>query len=192
MTDKMTIRRTMSERRRSLDLTIRRDADSAINVLLTGLKQIVDADTVGFYLSDGTEPSLETTLEYCLNAGKKVFVPRYRRERDAGYEMVEIHHPKLDTAIGVYGLLEPLAHLPGASEAELMNMVWLVPGMAFDRSGNRLGRGKGIYDRLLVKTAGCRIGIYYSFQEISSIPCETHDEKLDLAVTENAIIQFNG
>ena len=67
----------------------------------------------------------------------------------------------------------------------------VVPGVAFDRQMNRLGRGKGCYDRLLQQTPARKIGICYGLQLVDEIPTEPHDMKMDLIVTENDIIYKN-
>ena len=67
--------------------------------------------------------------------------------------------------------------------------LFLVPGVAFDKSGNRLGYGKGYYDQLLHNTTGLKIGICFDCQVVDAIPNETHDIKMDIIVTESRIIQ---
>ena len=59
----------------------------------------------------------------------------------------------------------------------------LVPGMAFDLQGNRLGRGQGFYDRLLAKTSGVKCGVAYDFQLLKNIPAETHDARVSFIFT---------
>ena len=55
----------------------------------------------------------------------------------------------------------------------------IVPGVAFDREGNRLGRGKGYYDRLLPRLKAYKIGLCFPFQLVESIPAEAHDVRMD-------------
>lgn len=64
----------------------------------------------------------------------------------------------------------------------------IVPGVAFDRQRNRLGRGKGFYDRLLSTLNVPKIGISYDFQLKDQIPVEPFDRKMDLIITEKEII----
>ena len=64
----------------------------------------------------------------------------------------------------------------------------IVPGVAFDKKLNRLGRGKGYYDKLLVQTSATKIGICYELQLFDEIPAEPHDIKMDFIITENNII----
>lgn len=68
--------------------------------------------------------------------------------------------------------------------------VAIIPGVAFDRKCNRLGRGKGFYDRLLPKLRCRTIGLGYSFQIVPEIPCEEFDRALDMVVTEKGIYRL--
>ncbi|MDD3704223.1 MAG: 5-formyltetrahydrofolate cyclo-ligase [Victivallaceae bacterium] len=191
MTEKAEMRRKMLKLRSGLSSEFRTHADAAINAALREIPQLKSAAQVGVYWSDGTEPSLDATLTFCLNNGQKVYAPRGCRDNGAEYEMVEIRDPAQDMVKGRYGLMEPKNNLPMAPAAQRKSMVWLIPGVAFDGYGHRLGRGKGIYDRLLNGETGCKIGIFYGFQEVSAVPVCHHDECLDIAVTENGVIQFN-
>ena len=70
------------------------------------------------------------------------------------------------------------------SEIELI----VVPAVAYDRAGNRLGRGKGFYDRLLSTTRASKIGVGYEFQLLDSLPAEEHDVPMDMIITQNTTI----
>jgi len=87
---------------------------------------------------------------------------------------------------GPYGILEPLNTDDEAHEKEIDLII--VPGIAFDRSFNRLGRGKGYYDRLLSGLTVPKIGVCFNFQLFDTIPTEPFDKKMDMIVTENEII----
>jgi len=65
----------------------------------------------------------------------------------------------------------------------------LVPGMAFDLHGNRLGRGKGFYDRLLLETSGVKCGICHDMQLLENIPMEPHDARVDFVLTPNRCVR---
>ncbi len=87
---------------------------------------------------------------------------------------------------GAYGILEP-------SEIKAANIddidIILVPGLAFDRSGGRMGFGKGYYDRLLCESDAKKIGLCYDFQVFDKIPSESHDVPMDFIVTEKEILR---
>ena len=64
----------------------------------------------------------------------------------------------------------------------------VIPAVAFDRRGNRLGRGKGFYDRLLQSTTATKIGVGYDFQLFEEIPVEEHDVPMDFVITQKHFI----
>ena len=83
-----------------------------------------------------------------------------------------------------FGIGEPAATLPVFTELERVEMI-VVPGVAFDRTGNRMGRGRGFYDRLLKSTPNAvKVGVAYDFQMIESVPVEPHDVKMDRVISE--------
>ena len=65
----------------------------------------------------------------------------------------------------------------------------LVPGLAFNRKGERLGRGRAYFDSFLSGFEGISIGVFHSFQEVENVFCEAHDEKLNFIVTDKEIIR---
>jgi 5-formyltetrahydrofolate cyclo-ligase len=86
---------------------------------------------------------------------------------------------------GAYGIAEPADHFPSAIPDLL-----LVPLLAFDRHGHRLGYGGGFYDRTLQTLRIPAIGVAYAGQEVSSIPAEAHDRRLDGILTEQGLRRF--
>ena len=64
----------------------------------------------------------------------------------------------------------------------------MVPAVAYDRKGNRLGRGKGFYDRLLKTTKATKIGVGYEFQLFDELPTEPHDVAMDIIITQNTTV----
>jgi 5-formyltetrahydrofolate cyclo-ligase len=113
--------------------------------------------------------------------GKKIILPRV-----VGSTMA-LHFVKcIDELVpGSFGILEPPAHLP---ESEPRADLILVPGLAFDRSGARLGRGGGYYDRLLTKFHGVRVGVCFEEVVFGALPVEDHDVRMDFLVTPSGVI----
>ncbi len=176
--------------RRDLDMDLRTAADSVICAKLKALSELETAEYIAGYVSDGTEVDLHALLLECKKANKKVFLPRYSASSGAAYEMVEINDLSLNLVPGKYGLMEPEQKLPAATAGQINKMLWLVPGVAFDNTGARLGRGKGIYDRLLSNSNGLSIGIFYQCQEADRIPVGEHDQRLDMIITEEMTINL--
>lgn len=91
-----------------------------------------------------------------------------------------------DLTSGAYGILEPSVIKP-ADEKDID--VILVPGLAFDRNGGRMGFGMGYYDRLLSESGAVKIGLCYDFQLLDSIPAEKHDVPMNYIITEKEILK---
>lgn len=87
---------------------------------------------------------------------------------------------------GVFGIPEPIDIETTVTESDVDLII--VPGVAFDRQLNRMGRGKGYYDRLLSTIQAPKIGICFDFQMQESIPVEPFDKKMDMVITEKEII----
>lgn len=88
-----------------------------------------------------------------------------------------------DMQIGAYGIQEPVGH--DYKNLECIDLI-VVPGMAFDRQGNRLGRGKGYYDRFLSDkrlSKAYKIGICFSCQLVDEVPTDENDVKMDEVIT---------
>lgn len=91
-------------------------------------------------------------------------------------------------ARGAWGVAEPVRDGAQSVEASAFDG-FLVPGLAFDRTGGRLGRGKGYYDRFLSKARGFRMGVAFGAQVSENpLPTEAHDARMDAVVTEEGII----
>ena len=188
--EKSEMRKHYLAERAALNPDFRAAADSAICARLKNLSELKATESIAAYVSDGTEVDLSAFLLECRQADKKVFLPRYSSSSDAGYEMVEINDLSLDLVPGKYGLMEPGQQLPAATAGQINEMLWLVPGVAFDNTGVRLGRGKGIYDRLLGNSDGLSIGIFYECQKSDKVPAGKYDQNLDIIVTEKMIINL--
>lgn len=87
---------------------------------------------------------------------------------------------------GRFGIWEPAPCCPEIDEKEIGCI--LVPGIAFDRQRNRMGRGKGYYDRLLQTVRAPKIGIGFHFQLFEQVPADTFDKKMDAVVTDREIV----
>ncbi|MHB9139686.1 MAG: 5-formyltetrahydrofolate cyclo-ligase [Victivallaceae bacterium] len=187
---KKELRKKYLDHRCSLDPDFRKAADQAICDNLTRSPEVAAAKAVGAFITDGAEPDLSAFIERAMQSGKRIYLPRFKHNAGDGYEMVEIKDLKNDLVPGKYGIMEPAQSLEAASEETLNSLLWLVPGVVFDMTGSRLGRGKGVYDRLLNKRSGIRIGIFYQCQENTVVPVEAHDCPLDMIVTENGMSKF--
>ncbi len=110
--------------------------------------------------------------ELALALGKRVGLPRYDR-RTRQYVVGRVADLSCDVQPGWYGIREPVASA-GPLALNPLDLI-LVPGVAFDRHGRRLGRGKGFYDRLLSGLPGIKCGIAFDEQMVEAVPVAPHD-----------------
>lgn len=106
--------------------------------------------------------------------------PRVNGKTMTFHEVRESHS---DLSTGSFGILEPLSHLPEVPAQEID--AFFCPGLAFDLSGRRLGRGKGFYDRILAKARNdaLKIGVCHAFQLVAKIETEPHDIAMDEVIS---------
>lgn len=132
------------------------------------------AHTVMLYHSLPDEVYTHTLADSLLLGGKTILLPRVTGE--GTMELRRYAGPR-DLAPGAYGIMEPTGCL--FTDYAAIDVA-IIPGVAFDLSGNRLGRGKGYYDRLLpLMPDTYKIGVCFPFQLADSIPTDSHDIKMD-------------
>lgn len=124
-----------------------------------------------------------------IAAGKSLALPRFNSE-SAGYVPCRLDRNSGPLLAGRFGILEPGRDAPEVPANQLD--LTLVPGVAFDPMGRRVGRGKGFYDRLLVTISGAKCGICFDQQIRSGLPMEPHDIKLDYVVTPTRWFECGG
>ncbi len=132
------------------------------------------------YAAMAGELNLWPVLERILQAGKTLCLPRYLPGSDS-YEAAMIRDLEKDLRPGKMGIREPSPNCPGM-DLKRLDLI-LVPGVAFDRCGRRLGRGKGYYDRILSAVEGFKCGVCFDQQLVDQVPVESHDELLDCILT---------
>ncbi|MEO8674831.1 MAG: 5-formyltetrahydrofolate cyclo-ligase [Casimicrobiaceae bacterium] len=184
---KLTLRRAVLARRDALGMDDRAAASAAIFARLAALPSFASARTLLLTLPFRSEWDSLPLVRQALAAGKSVVVPRV----NATTRMLELHaiaDPDRDAAPGHQGIPEPLAHCPAVAPA-LVDWV-LVPGVAFDRAGRRLGYGGGYYDRLLplLSPRAARIAGAFDLQIVDRVPSGPHDVTVDRIVTPSDAI----
>ena len=126
------------------------------------------------------EPDVRPLATAGLTAGKLVALPRFDAV-PGEYGAARITDPARDLMTGRFGVSEPAAHCP---QVQLNHLDFvLVPGVAFDFAGGRLGRGKGYYDRLLALVPGMKCGAAFDAQVVAAVPREPHDVQLNCILT---------
>ncbi|MDD3154072.1 MAG: 5-formyltetrahydrofolate cyclo-ligase [Victivallaceae bacterium] len=180
------LRKEFLKKRADMGLLSRARANRAILTRATMLLTQFRAAALALYASDGTEPDL---LPLLSATGLPVSFPRYN-PASGQYEWVPVHCED-ELRPGRYGINEPDRSI--AAQELPDRTFYFVPLLAFDRTGTRLGRGKGFYDRLLAAAPENHFfaGMAYALQEATQLPSEAHDIKLDAIVTDLETIRIN-
>lgn len=173
----------MRERRKALPPSLHAEKSKAIRLRLESTQEFKKAKYILVYISTNDEVNTHEFVKDCLERGNKVFVPKVEKE---GLEIYSIKDwNKLKP--GNFGILEPF-EIPDKTHPSEMDLI-LVPGLAFDKKGHRVGYGGGFYDKLLKLTKGIKIGLAFEEQIVDKIPAEEHDVALDLIVTDKQTIR---
>lgn len=168
----------MLERRNRLNPQEISKRSKSIQEFVINSKEFQPAKVVGTYFAFGSEVTTELIIERAKILGKKIALPRVEEDRITFYELSSTK----SLVRGRFGIMEPLPYRK-MSEIDIL----VVPGIAFDKNGNRLGYGKGFYDRLLLTKRTFSIGLAYSFQLLENLPHNLYDKRLDAIASEDGI-----
>ena len=174
--DKKELRRYIREQKRHF--TSQQLGEMSLSIMSSVLThpRVQEADTILMYHSLPDEVDTHSALDQLLAMGKKVFLPKVVSDTEmtiheyTGQDSLKPSEP--------YGILEPIT--PELSILNSQLSIVVVPGMAFDKQGHRLGRGKGYYDRFLSRVPNIyKLGVCFPFQMVESVPSEETDILMD-------------
>lgn len=154
----------------------RKEKSLKIKKVLFSQPQFLEADTVMFYISKDGEVETQDMIIDALKMGKKVVVP-VTLVKEKKIIPSQLKDFKKELGKGPYGIYQPKKEYIRKILPEDIDLA-VVPGVAFDRSGNRLGRGGGYFDRFLVQFKRRKIpmfGLAFKFQLLKKLPVLPHD-----------------
>lgn len=180
MESKARLRREILAVVQGLPPTVRLSASRQVCARLRRQPAWLAAKSVMFFAPLPDELDIWPLVEAALAARKTVALPRYARS-SRNYAAAIVRDPSADLITGHYGIREPHA---GCAEicVNLLDLV-LVPGVAFDSQGRRLGRGKGFYDQLLADVRGVKCGVAFDEQLVDEVPVGPQDVPLNCILT---------
>jgi 5-formyltetrahydrofolate cyclo-ligase len=187
MGSKAHIRNTMITQLQGMSSEERQRQNHEIGVRLEGFSPYQNAQKVMSYVGVGIEIDTVPFLARALKVGKKVAVPVCVTK---GKKLIVSELRDLgELERGFYGLLEPTEDFIRPMEPKELDVV-IIPGLAFDTTGNRLGRGGGYYDRFLagLSSRTSLIALAYECQIIERVPTEAHDITVQWLITPGRII----
>lgn len=157
-------------------------ASCTIAQKILALEEIKSSRTILLYYSLPDEVLTESLIKYLYSpegGSKRIILPIVEGE----YLTLMEYDPHM-MELGYRNIMEPQGgKITDPTEVEFA----VIPGVAFDSSCNRMGRGKGFYDKLLPYLKCKKAGLAYDFQIVKEIPCDVHDIPLDMVITESAV-----
>lgn len=188
---KRELRTSILEQRDCLsDIELQVKSSKIIDQLLT-MQEYQVAEEIYTFVSFGSEVDTRSLILRSLLLNKKVFAPKIIEKGIIEFYQIMSYE---DLAPSKWGILEPTTCLLGELNDQKNNKLIIIPGVAFDKEGNRMGYGGGFYDRYLTKNNDCqvkRFAICYDLQIIDKVPVEEYDQKVDKIITESREITIS-
>lgn len=188
---KSEIRIDQKKRRDELTKEQRHLFDESILSKLLGTKEYQDCKRLFTYISFQAEINTLPIIAQAFLQGKQVYVPKVEAHGMEFYEISSMEGLQRSN----YGILEPIGckesrYVPLSNSPNQKDNIMLLPGLAFDSTGNRIGYGAGYYDRYLnlhPKDTFYKIALAYDFQMIERVPAKEFDVRADAIITPTTI-----
>jgi 5-formyltetrahydrofolate cyclo-ligase len=183
MNTKEKIREEIRQKLRNQDSARSKSESEIIRESLYKLKEFKNSNNVLVYISMPGEVDTFSVIRQCFLMKKRVIAPRMNYDTNE-LDLREITNLDSDLEKNKLGVLEPREACTNPVDLNEIDCA-IVPGLAFDKNGNRLGRGKGCFDRLLagLPKGAYRVGLAYSFQMMDSIPVNDFDKPVDVVLS---------
>jgi 5-formyltetrahydrofolate cyclo-ligase len=189
------IRETKDEIRSNIAKTLAALSDREVEEKITRIENrlfefanFLEANIVLLYINSTSEVNTLKIIERCLNYKKIVILPAFNITK---YDMklFKVDNPDTDLMPGPRGILEPDSSRCNLVPIECIDIA-IIPGVAFDEKGGRIGSGNGYYDRFIPKLSITtrKVALTFENQIIPQIQMESHDKYVDIIITEERII----
>ncbi|MCY6356491.1 5-formyltetrahydrofolate cyclo-ligase [Clostridium sp. ZS2-4] len=181
MKSKKEIREYINEKRLLLKAEEKLEFDTLIFNKLINSKEYIDSKHIFTYVSFNNEVDTQRFIQHALQDDKCVYVPKVI-SKQKGMKAIQIKSVN-ELKKGMYGIWEP-ASFEFSVDEQVIDLV-VVPGIAFDIFGGRVGYGGGFYDRFLKKlnSNAVKLALAYDFQVMDKVPVEIHDVFIDRIIT---------
>ncbi len=188
MLEKKLLRKEVLSRRDTLTWEEVREHSRVIAGRLVSLSEFIRAGTVMYFLNFGKEVQTLEMVPATLALGKRVVAPKtvHKERRMILSEIIDTEN---DLAPGLWNIPEPKPDRIRPVDATQIDFV-LVPGVAFDESGNRMGYGGGYYDRFFneLRPGVPLVAVTFELQVLPAVPVAAWDRRVDLILTEKRVI----
>ena len=186
--DKILIRKTVLRKRSALSAREKSQAELVMLETLLNWEIFKKAGVIHIFIAKPDEPDTRKIIENCWISGKRVAVPLVLPNT---FNLIHSEIKSFDRLIyGMYGIQEPSPESRIIMTPDMFDLV-IVPGVAFDKKGRRIGQGKGYYDRFLELTSAFRLALAFDCQLLENVPSELHDIPMDAILSESGILETN-
>jgi len=185
---KFDLRKKYKNQRLETDNKYKMKADDLILENIKKCSEFDNAETILIYKSTDIETNTDLIIKHCFCEGKKIALPRCGAKHSMNFYY---YNDGEALEISRYGIAEPFQN-ESRIVTDFSKCVCVVPGLAFDRSGYRLGYGGGYYDRFLSVNNIISIGICYFRFIADMLPLDKYDKNVDFLVTEEFLEGYNG
>jgi len=177
------IREEIKEKRRSISEINRERKSHQIFDKFISLPELKEVTNLLVYISHTEEVVTHFMVKRLLQSDITLYTPKV--EGDTLIACRLDHWEDLE--FGAFGILEPkeVIEIKHPSEFDII----MVPGVAFSKKGDRMGQGKGFYDRYLKESTAVKVGLAYDEQILDELPTEEHDVPMDIIITDSTIIR---
>jgi 5-formyltetrahydrofolate cyclo-ligase len=185
---KSEIRRETLARRNALSNEDRSQQSKAIMECLFDFANFLEARIVLFYVNADSEVATEAMIDRALAYGKIVAVP-WVDQKEKQILPLKIDNLDQDVRPGYRGIREPIPQRCKAIPVKNVDLA-IIPGVAFDERGGRIGHGMGYYDKFIpmLDVTTRKVALAYECQIVPQVPMEPHDRYIDIIITEKRII----
>ncbi|HEB12880.1 MAG TPA: 5-formyltetrahydrofolate cyclo-ligase [Actinobacteria bacterium] len=181
---KESLRRLFREKRSSLGAQTRAEASAQIVDHIVALEAFQESMGIGAFWPLAEEVNTRALIAKCFEMGKRVYLPRVNSQ-ETRLEFCPFTGDVTSLRSGPFQIQEPATPESPAGSIDLI----IVPGLAFDMRGHRLGYGAGYYDKYLEDKRALLTGIAFDIQTIDILPVGDHDVAVDIVVTETRVIR---
>ena len=186
--DKVSLRKTMREKRKSMDQIEKKLLDKNLRERLFQTEEYKKSKVVFIYVSTSEEINTIEIIKQLFKDGKVVAVPRIMKDKTM--KALKINSLDELLEVGSFGILEP------SSQSEDLNEIvdlTIVPGLAFDSLNKRLGYGGGFYDRFFVRYKNSiKISLCYDYQFVTTVYPTEYDVSVEMIISNNHIVNHLG
>ena len=178
---KAALRKHLLEKRDAISAEFRDISSNKIHQNLKQVDSFINSQNIACYFPIGSEIDTHNIMLGVLEQDKKMLLPKITENNMEFYIVPDLE--KLEK--GRFDIMEPKDSCKKAGNIDCI----LIPTIGISKSGDRLGYGRGYYDKFLSSTNAMKISLTYSKQIVKFVPSESHDIKIDLIITEDEIIK---